>query len=101
MVTDMFAASLGDIDLADEHAVTAAYDAHNAAVRATIPPDRLFEYQPGDGWAPLCAAVCRTRPARTGRTVPSHEHPRRVPLPRRSRFLTPFSRSSNIASTMF
>jgi hypothetical protein len=57
MVTDMFAASLGDIDLTDEDAVKAAYETHNAAVRATIPADRLFEYQPGDGWAPLCAAL--------------------------------------------
>lgn len=57
MVTDMFAASLGDIDMSDERAVKASYDAHNAEVRATIPPSRLFEYQPGDGWAPLCAAL--------------------------------------------
>jgi len=35
----------------------AAYDAHNTAVRAAIAPDRLFEYQPGDGWRPLCAAL--------------------------------------------
>ena len=57
MVTDMFATSLGDIDLTDEHAVTAAYDAHNTAVRNEIAPERLVEYQPGDGWAPLCAAL--------------------------------------------
>jgi hypothetical protein len=31
----------------------AAYEAHNAAVRATVPPERLVEYQPGDGWEPL------------------------------------------------
>ena len=41
----------------DKEAVLAAYDAHNAAVRVEVPPDRLFEYQPGDGWAPLCAAL--------------------------------------------
>jgi hypothetical protein len=35
----------------------AAYEAHNAEVRATVPAARLFEYQPGDGWAPLCAAL--------------------------------------------
>ena len=35
----------------------AAYDAHVAAVRAEIPAERLFEYQPGDGWGPLCAAL--------------------------------------------
>jgi len=57
MVTDMFEKSLGTIDLTDERAVRAAYDDHNAAVRAAIAPERLFEYQPGDGWAPLCAAL--------------------------------------------
>ena len=62
MGRDMFAKSLGDVDLSDEAAVTAAYEAHNAAVRATIPTDRLFEYRPGDGWAPLCAALGLAEP---------------------------------------
>lgn len=31
-----------------------AYEEHNAAVRAGVPADRLVEWQPGDGWAPLC-----------------------------------------------
>lgn len=44
-------------DWNDERAATTAYDSHNAAVRAEIPAGRLFEYQPGDGWAPLCAAL--------------------------------------------
>jgi hypothetical protein len=35
----------------------AAYEAHNAAVRAEIPASRLVEWQPGDGWEPLCAAL--------------------------------------------
>jgi hypothetical protein len=35
----------------------AAYDTHNAAVRAAVPPERLVEWQPGDGWAPICAAL--------------------------------------------
>ena len=35
----------------------AAYQAHNEAVRATVPADRLVEWRPGDGWAPLCAAL--------------------------------------------
>lgn len=56
MVSDMFRRSLTD-DLTDRAAVMAAYDAHNAAVRAAVPADRLFEYQPGDGWGPLCAAL--------------------------------------------
>jgi hypothetical protein len=62
MISDMFARNLGDIDLSDEHAVTAAYEAHNQAVRREIPADRLFEYQPGDGWAPLCAALALPEP---------------------------------------
>lgn len=37
-----------------EHA-KAVYLANNAAVRATIPAERLLVYAPGDGWAPLCA----------------------------------------------
>lgn len=45
------------LDWNDADAAMAAYDAHNAAVRSAIPADRLFEYQPGDGWAPLCAAL--------------------------------------------
>ena len=56
MVVEMFGRSLGD-DLTDETAVMAAYEAHNAAVRSEIDPARLFEYQPGDGWGPLCAAL--------------------------------------------
>ncbi len=35
----------------------AGYDAHNAAVRAEADPSRLVEWQPGDGWEPLCAAL--------------------------------------------
>jgi hypothetical protein len=56
MINALFERSIG-ADLTDADAVMAAYEAHNAAVRAEIPPERLFEYQPGDGWAPLCAAL--------------------------------------------
>jgi hypothetical protein len=62
MVTTMFHRSLTD-DLADADAVMAAYDAHNQAVRGAITPERLFEYQPGDGWAPLCAALGLPEPS--------------------------------------
>lgn len=41
----------------EEHAAKAAYVAHNERVRATIPPSRLVEWHPGDGWGPLCAAL--------------------------------------------
>lgn len=38
----------------DPEAMIAAYERHNAAVRSSIPPDRLLEWKLGDGWAPLC-----------------------------------------------
>jgi hypothetical protein len=41
----------------DRSAAIAAYEAHNAHVRATAPRARLLEWTPGDGWAPLCAAL--------------------------------------------
>ncbi len=41
----------------DEVACKAAYEAHNAAVRAEVPAGRLIEWQPEDGWGPLCAGL--------------------------------------------
>ncbi|MEM9653655.1 MAG: sulfotransferase family protein [Actinomycetota bacterium] len=41
----------------DAASAMAAYEAHLDAVRATIDPNRLVEYQPGDGWGPLCRAL--------------------------------------------
>jgi hypothetical protein len=35
----------------------AAYLRHNDAVRAGVPPGRLLEWSPGDGWAPICAGL--------------------------------------------
>src|SRR3954468_21981172 len=32
----------------------AAYERHNAGVRTEAPLDRLHQWQPGDGWEPLC-----------------------------------------------
>jgi len=55
MVGDMFAAF--DPNWRDRDAALAAYERHNAAVRAEVPRDRLVEWQPGDGWEPLCAAL--------------------------------------------
>jgi hypothetical protein len=31
-----------------------AYQRHNAEVRSEVPADRLLEWQPGDGWEPIC-----------------------------------------------
>lgn len=41
----------------DRDTAMAAYERHNAEVRATADPSRLVEWQPGDGWDPLCAAL--------------------------------------------
>jgi hypothetical protein len=41
----------------DEEASCAAYDRHNADVRASVPADRLVDWRPGDGWGPLCAPL--------------------------------------------
>jgi Sulfotransferase domain len=41
----------------DESAAKEAFEHHNAAVRAAVSPDRLVEWRPGDGWAPLCEAL--------------------------------------------
>jgi hypothetical protein len=38
----------------DETEAKRAYEAHNAAVRAAIPADRLIDYTTGDGWQPIC-----------------------------------------------
>jgi len=44
-------------DWRDEQSAKAAFVAHNEAVRAEVPADRLVEWQPGDGWEPLCRAL--------------------------------------------
>jgi hypothetical protein len=41
----------------------AAYEAHNAAVRAAVPAERLVEWRPADGWGPLCSALHVPTPA--------------------------------------
>jgi hypothetical protein len=43
--------------LDDKEALLAAYERHNAAVRAAVPAARLVEWQAQDGWGPLCAAL--------------------------------------------
>jgi hypothetical protein len=41
----------------DEVPSKAAYERHNERVRASVAPERLVEWQPGDGWARLCGAL--------------------------------------------
>jgi hypothetical protein len=48
---------VGDVALGgkfDEASVKAAYEKHNDEVRRTIPAAQLLEFDPGDGWGPLC-----------------------------------------------
>jgi hypothetical protein len=64
-----FAAMTGDMFVSfdrnwrDHDAAVAAYERHNAAVRAEVPVDRLVEWQPGAGWEPLCQALGLPVPA--------------------------------------
>jgi hypothetical protein len=39
--------------LAKEHAI-GVFNAHNEAVRRTVPKERLLAYESGEGWEPLC-----------------------------------------------
>ena len=51
----------------DEASVKATYEKHNDEVRRTIPKDRLLEFDPSDGWEPLCKFL--------GVPVPSEPYP--------------------------
>ncbi len=66
MVRDLIASRFSG-DMTDPDTAMAAYERHNAEVRAGVPPERLLEWQPGDGWEPICAAL--------GRPVPSQPFP--------------------------
>jgi hypothetical protein len=46
---------LFDEKMHDHDHVIDIYNRHNAAVRATIPADRLLVYEVAQGWDPLCA----------------------------------------------
>jgi hypothetical protein len=50
----------------ERDAAMTAYERHNDAVRAAV-PDRLVEWQPADGWAPLCE--------RLGQPIPEEPFP--------------------------
>jgi hypothetical protein len=41
----------------DPEGAMVAYKRHNAEVRATVPPERLIEWRPGDEWAPVCRGL--------------------------------------------
>lgn len=44
-------------DWSDAAAAQIAYERYNEHVRATVPRGRLVEWQPGDGWEPICTAL--------------------------------------------
>jgi len=44
-------------NVTDEVAAKAAFESFNQRVRDGVPPDRLVEWRPEDGWAPICAAL--------------------------------------------
>ena len=56
MVTDLLEKRFVH-DFLDAEAAKAAYERHNEEVRKAIEPSRLVEWQPGDGWEPICAAL--------------------------------------------
>lgn len=58
-MTPLFRVMFDDVitDLHDDAAVLAGYERRLAEVRARVPAERLVEWQPGDGWEPLCRAL--------------------------------------------
>ncbi len=54
-------------DFENADAMIAAYEKHNAEVRAEVPADRLIDWTPSDGWGPICAAL--------GKPVPEEPFP--------------------------
>lgn len=58
----------------------AAYERHNAHVRATVPRERLVEWTPRDGWGPLCAALDIPVPDEPFPSVNTKDDWNRLPL---------------------
>jgi hypothetical protein len=56
MVLDMFDRRFTP-DWREPEAAMAAYERHNARVRSQVPSERLVDWQPGDGWEPICDAL--------------------------------------------
>jgi hypothetical protein len=50
-------------DFENPTAMMEAFERHNDAVRAEAPADRLLEWTPGDGWAPICERLGLPVPA--------------------------------------
>lgn len=58
----IFSGVFTDID--DRDQIVAGYERRLSEVREEIEPDRLVEWQPGDGWEPICNALGVPVPAR-------------------------------------
>ncbi len=56
MIEEMFASRFTS-EIRDRAASIAAFERHNARVRATVPARRLLEWRAGDGWDPICRAL--------------------------------------------
>jgi hypothetical protein len=56
MMTDVFANTFTP-NYFDEASAKAAFDRHNVDVRTRAPAGRLVEWQPQEGWGPICAAL--------------------------------------------
>ena len=42
------------VDFDDKDAMIAAFERHNEEVRSAVPSECLLEWQPADGWGPIC-----------------------------------------------
>jgi hypothetical protein len=62
MINGMFASRFTSA-IRDREASIAAFERHNAQVRARVPAHRLLEWRASDGWAPLCARLGLPIPA--------------------------------------
>jgi hypothetical protein len=63
-MTPLFRVMFKDVfaDPNDPDEVIAGYERRLAEVRAEIGAERLIEWQPGDGWEPICFALGMTIP---------------------------------------
>jgi len=62
MIDGMFATRFTS-EIRDRDASIAAFERHNAEVRARVPASRLLEWRAGDGWAPICKRLGLPIPA--------------------------------------
>jgi Sulfotransferase domain len=77
----------------------ASYEEHNRKVRATIPPDRLLEYNVKDGWDPLCKFMAIENCPQT--PFPKTNSARSVRVQAISSFMVPFSLIFFLVSWLF